>query len=329
MSTEPRPGPGSRTPIDGDSDIAPMAGGAPAHASDPLPQATARIIGPAGEQWAFGGADLTVGRAHDNDIRLTDPTVSRYHLRLMYSDGEPVVVDLNSSNGTYINGAQVRGVHILRDGDVIEAGDAKLVFRAPAAPPRPEAEPPSEGGRVSPEAVPRHAADVERGAPAAEAAPAEAAPPLARVGDSPSAPAGAVAGPPPRPVPSAGRDERGPMTRHEILSTSRGVAVAELQPVGALSIESADQFRALCDELLAAGHIWFLFDLGNIDYLDSTGLAVLLRLSREARSRGGQVWFFAETPAVHSIFELTNLRKVLHIVPERAAALAETEEIRP
>ena len=119
------------------------------------------------------------------------------------------------------------------------------------------------------------------------------------------------------------------VTRHQILSTTRGVVVAELQPVGALSIESADQFRAQCDELLAAGHTRFLFDLGNVEYLDSTGLAVLLRLSREARSRGGQVWFFDETPAVRSIFELTNLRKVLHIVPERAVALAETEDLRP
>jgi len=124
-------------------------------------------------------------------------------------------------------------------------------------------------------------------------------------------------------------DEGDLVTRHQILSTTRGVAVAELKPVGALSIESADPFRTQCDELLAAGHTWFLFDLGNVDYLDSTGLAVLLRLSREARSRGGQVWFFDETPAVRSIFELTNLRKVLHIVPERGVALAETEELRP
>jgi anti-anti-sigma factor len=277
----------------------------------------------------FGGDDLTVGRAHDNDIRLTDPTVSRYHLRLMYSDGEPVVVDLNSSNGTYINGVSVRGVHTLQNGDVIEAGDAKLVFRAPASPDRPEAEPPSEVEQVSTEVAPRYDADLDREVPAAEAIQPVAPPPLPRAADSPGVPVGAASGLPPQPVPSAGIDEHDPVTRHEILNTPRGVAVAELKPAGALSIESADRFRALCDELLAAGHNWFLFDLGNIDYLDSTGLAVLLRLSREARSRGGQVWFFAETPAVHSIFELTNLRKVLRIVPERAVALAETEEIRP
>jgi len=305
-----------------------MLGSSQSHEPESLPPATARIIGPSGQEWVFGGDDLTVGRAHDNGVRLTDPTVSRYHLRFMYSDGVPLVVDLNSSNGTYINGVAISGVHALRDGDIVEAGDAKLVFRAPAPPHEPQAEPPPEADAGPLEVAPQPATDLDRDSVMAEPSLSVAPPPTEPVVETPHvSPAVAPVAPPQHELSTGVEGDL--VTRHQILSTTRGVVVAELQPVGALSIESADQFRAQCDELLAAGHTRFLFDLGNVEYLDSTGLAVLLRLSREARSRGGQVWFFDETPAVRSIFELTNLRKVLHIVPERAVALAETEELRP
>jgi anti-anti-sigma factor len=286
-------------------------------------------VGPSGQEWALGEQDLTVGRAQDNDVRLEDPTVSRYHMRFLYLDGDPTVVDLNSSNGTYINGVCISGVHRLHDGDVIEAGDTKLVFRAPARPERRATEQPQEPTVAPPEPAPQAATeperDVARAAPGKPPAPPPAVEPVASGTEAPS-PATPV--PPPAPPP-AGGDAADLVTRHQTLSTSHGIALAELSPAGALSIESADRFRGLCDELLAAGHSWFLFDLGNVEYLDSTGLAVLLRLSREARSRGGQVWFFNETPAVHSIFELTNLWKVLRIVAERGVALAEAEELRP
>ena len=81
--------------------------------------------------------------------------------------------------------------------------------------------------------------------------------------------------------------------------------------------------------LLEAGVTRFFVDLGQLDHIDSTGLAALLQLCREARSRGGIVWLFNPTPAVLNIFELTNLRKVLRIVPTREAAFAEAEEPSP
>jgi len=105
-----------------------------------------------------------------------------------------------------------------------------------------------------------------------------------------------------------------------------GITAAEMTPVGALSIETAEPFRQLVNTLLENGISRFCFDLGRLEYVDSSGLAALLQLCRDARNRSGTVWFYNVTPAVVNIFELTNLRRVLKIVPTREDALAEAQE---
>ena len=53
------------------------------------------------------GAEWTIGRAPENDIELAKKTVSKRHARLLVRDGKLAVVDLKSSNGTYVNGQQI------------------------------------------------------------------------------------------------------------------------------------------------------------------------------------------------------------------------------
>ena len=56
-------------------------------------------------------APLTIlGRGTDCDLRLVDPGVSRHHAELRVEDGEVVLVDLGSTNGTFVNGQPVRRV---------------------------------------------------------------------------------------------------------------------------------------------------------------------------------------------------------------------------
>ena len=53
---------------------------------------------------------LTIGRSQENDIVINDAKVSRIHLQLVISDdGTYSVVDLNSANGTYVNGERISG----------------------------------------------------------------------------------------------------------------------------------------------------------------------------------------------------------------------------
>ena len=76
----------------------------------------------------------TLGRAADNDLCLQHPTVSLHHARILHGPSGCSIMDLGSSNGTYVNGAElpVKTEHALADGDVIEVGPFQLHFHAAA-----------------------------------------------------------------------------------------------------------------------------------------------------------------------------------------------------
>lgn len=72
---------------------------------------------------------FTVGRAETNSFPLADPKVSRRHSQIKRKGKDYVIIDLKSSNGTFVNGERV-DEHVLSDGDEIQIGDAVLQFHA-------------------------------------------------------------------------------------------------------------------------------------------------------------------------------------------------------
>lgn len=70
---------------------------------------------------------ITIGREDDNDIRLNDERVSRFHAKVQDDDGHVILTDLQSTNGTRVNGHPVQ-VHVLQVGDQIQIGRCLLVF---------------------------------------------------------------------------------------------------------------------------------------------------------------------------------------------------------
>ncbi len=70
-----------------------------------------------------------LGRGTDCDLRLVDPGVSRHHAELRVEDGDVVVVDLGSTNGTFVNGQPIRRAP-LSDGSRVTIGRTTLTFRA-------------------------------------------------------------------------------------------------------------------------------------------------------------------------------------------------------
>ena len=72
---------------------------------------------------SFG--ELSIGRAADNDVRITDSTVSSHHARVFTYLNSSYVEDLGSSNGTFVNGKRV-DKHILRPGDSLRVGNHLL-----------------------------------------------------------------------------------------------------------------------------------------------------------------------------------------------------------
>jgi FhaA, N-terminal domain/FHA domain len=69
-----------------------------------------------------------LGRGTDCDLRLVDTGVSRHHAELRVEDDQVVLVDLGSTNGTFVNGQPVRRV-ALTDGTGVTLGRTTLVFR--------------------------------------------------------------------------------------------------------------------------------------------------------------------------------------------------------
>jgi len=69
----------------------------------------------------------TIGRSADNTITLPDPTASRNHARVVFTDGKWVVEDLGSANGIIIGGQRVKRV-VLNSGDTFKIGGITFRF---------------------------------------------------------------------------------------------------------------------------------------------------------------------------------------------------------
>jgi pSer/pThr/pTyr-binding forkhead associated (FHA) protein len=70
---------------------------------------------------------LTIGRKSDNDIHLDNLAVSGHHAKLLTILNDSFIEDLNSTNGTYLNGSLIKK-NALSDGDIIKIGKHELVY---------------------------------------------------------------------------------------------------------------------------------------------------------------------------------------------------------
>jgi hypothetical protein len=70
---------------------------------------------------------IAIGRREDNDIRLDDGATSGHHAAVITVLNDSFLQDLNSTNGTFINGKRIQK-HALRTGDVIAIGRARLEY---------------------------------------------------------------------------------------------------------------------------------------------------------------------------------------------------------
>ncbi len=82
----------------------------------------------AGRALRFHQDTTTIGRATENDLVVSGGTVSRHHAHLNFSDGRWYVEDLQSANGTMVNGKRIHERTALKDNDLINFGDERVVF---------------------------------------------------------------------------------------------------------------------------------------------------------------------------------------------------------
>jgi len=73
---------------------------------------------------------LTLGRADDNDVVLeSDTFISSHHARIEVRPSGPWLVDLGSTNGSYVNGQRITGEKSLRRGDRVQVGSTVMEVR--------------------------------------------------------------------------------------------------------------------------------------------------------------------------------------------------------
>lgn len=86
---------------------------------------------PTGREHLLSGEEITIGRAVESDIVVTSKRVSREHARVQREGWRVVLVDLDSTNGTFLNDERVMSPTELRDQDRVAIGDVVLIFHDP------------------------------------------------------------------------------------------------------------------------------------------------------------------------------------------------------
>jgi pSer/pThr/pTyr-binding forkhead associated (FHA) protein len=83
-------------------------------------------------RYDFDTNEITIGRVADgNDLVLANGSVSKKHARLMIRGGQVTVADLESANGTFVNGRKIQRATIVREDDAIYIGDFVLKIELP------------------------------------------------------------------------------------------------------------------------------------------------------------------------------------------------------
>ena len=80
-----------------------------------------------GEMTLYDGTMVRIGRDQTNNLILEIPNVSRFHALLTANPAGVIVNDLQSTNGTFLNGAPINTPSQVKTGDLIEIGPAKLI----------------------------------------------------------------------------------------------------------------------------------------------------------------------------------------------------------
>lgn len=86
-----------------------------------------KVDGSLAERWELGRSPLVVGRGEKAHARVSDPEMSRQHFQIAFKDGAFVLRDLDSKNGTFVNGARVAEIKLNYE-DHIRAGETNFVF---------------------------------------------------------------------------------------------------------------------------------------------------------------------------------------------------------
>lgn len=99
--------------------VAPATSARPSRAHPMIQVGTARYI--------LTGSTTLIGRGSDCDITIDDDGISRHHLKLSMTPGGVIATDLNSTNGTFVEGHRITDATLV-DGNTITMGRTRIMF---------------------------------------------------------------------------------------------------------------------------------------------------------------------------------------------------------
>ncbi len=72
--------------------------------------------------------------------------------------------------------------------------------------------------------------------------------------------------------------------------------------------------------IVDTGSSWLLLDVSAVEFIDSSGLSVLISVLKHVRLKDGDVALFGARPAVHKLLELTRLHRILEVYDDESSA---------
>lgn len=109
---------------------------------------------------------------------------------------------------------------------------------------------------------------------------------------------------------------------HVTVSTSQQNGVFVLSFGGDIDVASAVMVRDALDRVIAAGHHVIVLDLGEVRFLDSTGLGVMVGRLKAVRDLGGDMHLVCSSPRIVRVMSITGLDGVFTIHDSVADAVA-------
>ena len=91
---------------------------------------------------------------------------------------------------------------------------------------------------------------------------------------------------------------------------------------GEVHVSTAPEFSERLNDAIAKGMTGVVIDMTNVDFIDSTGLSVLLNALRRVTRQQGSLALAVSNPTVLRLFEITRLDSTFDIAPDREAAIA-------
>src|SRR3989475_12719960 len=79
----------------------------------------------------FECEEITIGPVDETDICLPKGNISKKHTKIVVKDGKIIVLDLKSTNGTYVNGKKLAGPQVISPDDKVYIGDCILTVQQP------------------------------------------------------------------------------------------------------------------------------------------------------------------------------------------------------